>query len=45
MIVLPVNTLKERRKRGEEPGPVEPTDVELLAEIRDLLRVQHQRAE
>ena len=45
VIVLPVNTLKERRKRGEEAGPVEPTDVELLAEIRDLLRAQHQPAE
>jgi large conductance mechanosensitive channel len=40
VIVFPLNTLKERRKRGEEPGPAEPTDVELLAEIRDLLREQ-----
>ncbi|NMH98470.1 large conductance mechanosensitive channel protein MscL [Pseudonocardia sp. K10HN5] len=39
VIVLPLNTLKARRKRGEEPGPAEPTDVELLAEIRDLLKV------
>lgn len=38
VIVLPLNTLKERRKKGEEPGPAEPTDVELLIEIRDLLR-------
>ncbi len=37
-IVLPVNTIKERRARGEEAGPAEPTEVELLAEIRDLLR-------
>jgi large conductance mechanosensitive channel len=36
-IVLPLNTLKARRKRGDEPGPAEPTDVELLVEIRDLL--------
>ncbi len=36
-IVLPVNTIKERRARGEEAGPAEPTQVELLAEIRDLL--------
>ncbi|GAA2538796.1 large conductance mechanosensitive channel protein MscL [Pseudonocardia hydrocarbonoxydans] len=43
VIVLPLNTLKERRKKGEEPGPAEPTDVELLAEIRDLLRAQQQR--
>lgn len=40
LIVLPLNTLKERRRRGEEPGPAEPTDVELLIEIRDLLRAQ-----
>ncbi len=40
-IVLPLNTLKERRQKGAEPGPAEPTDVELLAEIRDLLRAQH----
>ena len=37
VIVLPLNTLKARRKRGEESGPAEPTDVELLAQIRDLL--------
>jgi large conductance mechanosensitive channel len=42
VIVLPLNTLKERRKRGEEPGPAEPTDVELLKEIRDLLRAQQE---
>ena len=40
VIVLPLNTLKARRKRGEESGPAEPTDVELLAEIRDLLADQ-----
>ena len=44
VFVLPINTIKERRKRGEEAGPAEPTDVELLAEIRDLLRAQ-QRTE
>jgi large conductance mechanosensitive channel len=44
LIVLPLNHLKERRKRGEEPGPTESTDVELLTEIRDLLRAQHERA-
>jgi large conductance mechanosensitive channel len=42
LIVLPLNTLKERRKRGEEAGPAEPTDVELLIEIRDLLQAQQQ---
>lgn len=40
VIVLPLNTLKERRRRGEEAGPVEPTDIALLTEIRDLLREQ-----
>lgn len=40
VIVLPLNTMKERRRRGIEAGPSEPTDVELLAEIRDLLRAQ-----
>ena len=37
IFVLPMNKVKERRKRGEEAGPHEPTDVELLKEIRDLL--------
>jgi large conductance mechanosensitive channel len=37
VIVLPVNLMKERRKRGEDAGPPEPTDIELLAQIRDLL--------
>ena len=39
-IVLPVNVIQERRRRGEEAGPAEPTEVELLAEIRDLLSAQ-----
>ncbi|RSM42446.1 large conductance mechanosensitive channel protein MscL [Amycolatopsis balhimycina DSM 5908] len=43
VIVMPVKKVQERRKRGQEPGPSEPTDVELLIEIRDLLRAQHQR--
>ncbi|MEV7039200.1 large-conductance mechanosensitive channel protein MscL [Amycolatopsis sp. NPDC051061] len=43
VIVLPVKHVQERRKRGQEPGPAEPTDVELLIEIRDLLRAQAQR--
>lgn len=38
VIVLPLRAVQERRKRGEEPGPAEPTDIELLREIRDLLR-------
>lgn len=40
LIVVPMNHVKERRKRGQEAGPAEPTDVELLAEIRDLLQTQ-----
>ena len=39
-IVLPVNVIQERRRRGEETGPAEPTELELLAEIRDLLSAQ-----
>jgi large conductance mechanosensitive channel len=37
VIVLPMNMIKERRKRGEEAGPPEPTEIELLVQIRDLL--------
>jgi large conductance mechanosensitive channel len=40
VVVLPVKAIMERRKRGEESGPAEPTQVELLVEIRDLLRAQ-----
>lgn len=41
VFVLPMNTLAERRKRGEEPEPAAPTeDVIVLTEIRDLLRAQ-----
>lgn len=43
IIVLPVKRVQERRKRGKESGPSEPTDVELLTEIRDLLREQRGR--
>ena len=43
VVVLPMKTLLERRRRGEEPGPVAPTQVELLAEIRDLLRAQQEQ--
>ena len=42
-IVLPMKVLLERRRRGEEAGPVVPTQVELLVEIRDLLRAQRGR--
>ncbi|WP_433278361.1 large conductance mechanosensitive channel protein MscL [Pseudonocardia xinjiangensis] len=40
VIVYPLRALQERRRRGIEPGPAAPTDVELLTEIRDLLRAQ-----
>ena len=40
LFILPMNKLRERRRRGQEPGPAEPTDVELLKEIRDLLKQQ-----
>ncbi|RJQ71976.1 large-conductance mechanosensitive channel protein MscL [Pseudonocardiaceae bacterium YIM PH 21723] len=41
ILVLPLQKIAERRKRGEEAGPSEPTDVELLTEIRDLLAAQN----
>ena len=44
VVVVPMKTLLERRKRGEEAGPVLPTQVELLVEIRDLLRAQQDGA-
>ena len=40
LVVLPMKALVERRARGEEPGPAQPTQVELLVEIHDLLRAQ-----
>ncbi len=40
LIVVPMNAIKQRRQSGVDAGPVEPTDVELLIEIRDLLRAQ-----
>jgi large conductance mechanosensitive channel len=39
LVVVPVQKLMERRKRGEEPEVVAtPEDIALLQEIRDLLR-------
>ncbi|QGK68652.1 large conductance mechanosensitive channel protein MscL [Allosaccharopolyspora coralli] len=38
LFVMPMQKIQERRKAGEEEGPAEPTDVELLLEIRNLLR-------
>ncbi len=43
VVVLPMKLIIERRRAGEEPGPVAPTQVELLIEIRDLLRAQQGR--
>lgn len=41
LVVVPVQKLMERRKRGEEPDVVAtPEDIALLQEIRDLLRDQ-----
>jgi large conductance mechanosensitive channel len=40
LFVLPFQTIQARRKRGEETGPAESTEVELLTEIRDLLARQ-----
>ena len=38
VVVMPMNALAERRKRGVEPEPAAPAeDVLLLQEIRDLL--------
>lgn len=43
VVVVPMKKLMERRARGAEAGPVAPTQVELLVEIRDLLRAQQGR--
>jgi large conductance mechanosensitive channel len=40
LVVAPMHRLLARRSRGEEPAPVGPTELELLVEIRDLLRAQ-----
>ncbi|GAA1668250.1 large conductance mechanosensitive channel protein MscL [Kribbella yunnanensis] len=43
LIVVPLNKLAERRKRGEEPAPDDEaltTDQQLLTEIRDSLRLR-----
>lgn len=42
ILVLPMNKLAERRKRGEAPVEASPTeDVVLLKEIRDLLAARN----
>jgi large conductance mechanosensitive channel len=40
VVMLPMHRLFDRLARGEEPHPVGPTQLELLVEIRDLLRAQ-----
>ena len=40
VFVLPMQTILERRKRRDPAVAADPTDVELLTEIRDLLREQ-----
>ncbi|MDM4722019.1 large conductance mechanosensitive channel protein MscL [Micromonospora sp. WMMA1363] len=38
LVVFPMNTLAERRQRGEEPPPKAPSEeIKLLTEIRDAL--------
>ncbi|GAA2338462.1 large-conductance mechanosensitive channel protein MscL [Saccharopolyspora halophila] len=38
LFVVPLKKISERRGKDTEAGPAEPTEVELLLEIRDLLR-------
>jgi len=39
LVVKPVNSIEQRRRRGEEPSVVEPPEeIVLLREIRDALR-------
>lgn len=40
VFLLPMNTLLERRKRKQPEVAPEPTELEVLTEIRDLLRAQ-----
>ena len=42
LVVFPMKWLQERRKKGQEED-ADPTDTELLTEIRDLLRAQAER--
>jgi large conductance mechanosensitive channel len=37
-VVRPMNYYTERRKRGEEPPEETPPDIQILTEIRDLLK-------
>ena len=40
LVVLPMRRLVHKRATKQEPGPSGPSEVELLVEIRDLLRSQ-----
>jgi large conductance mechanosensitive channel len=40
VFVLPMQTILERRRRKDPAVAADPTEVELLTEIRDLLRAQ-----
>jgi large conductance mechanosensitive channel len=40
LVLLPINSLIARRRSTDSDEPVPPTDVEVLLEIRDLLREQ-----
>ena len=40
LVVVPVQRVTNRFKKQEEEKPAAPTDIELLTEIRDLLRAQ-----
>ena len=44
LVIMPLKVVEERRRRGEEEGSADPTDVELLTEIRDLLKAQNARS-
>jgi large conductance mechanosensitive channel len=44
LVVLPMHTFFERRRRGEETVPAQPTQLELLAQIRDLLAADRSHA-
>ena len=45
LVVLPIHKLLARAARGEEPVPAGPTELDLLVEIRDLLRAQQGAAQ
>ncbi|EWM14167.1 large conductance mechanosensitive channel protein MscL [Kutzneria sp. 744] len=40
LVVIPVQRITNRFKKQEDEKPAAPTDIELLTEIRDLLRSQ-----